>query len=159
MSTTNVLETLASVPQVKRRNTPVSYTPNSVCDEVDMTHIDAMLDREINFSRSESWSKLNAHIRTELLHKFADTHTVLHELNATELFTLKEMLSSNVSRGKLKRAKDVEYDQPLRVVRAIPALTFDKDLRIYSLRNLDPARVSTIKSLTPKRATTFAKQV
>jgi hypothetical protein len=141
----------------RRRTTPVSYTPNDTPahNEVDMSHIDAMLSREMTFAQTESWSKLSPYTRTSLLHAFADEHSATHNLNADELAALKELLSDSVSRGKLKRVKDVNYDQPARVVRAIPALTFDDTARIYSLRNMDPARVSTLKSLTPKRITTL----
>jgi hypothetical protein len=142
-------------PLARRRNTPNAFFTEPVSNEVDMSHIDAMLDSEMRFSKTETWSKLSPYMRTALLHTFADGYASTHNLNIAEIDALKDLLAASVSRGKLKRAKDVDYDQPNRVIRAIPALTFDETLRVYSLRNLDPARVSTLKSLTPKRTPTL----
>jgi len=50
----------------------------------------------------------------------------------------------------LCRVKDVIYDKINGVVKEIPALTYTKASKHFTLKNMDK-RVSTLKSLAPKK--------
>ena len=51
---------------------------------------------------------------------------------------------------KLSRVKDVIYDKVNGVVKEIPALTYTKLTKHFTLKNIDK-RISTLKSLAPKK--------
>jgi hypothetical protein len=56
-----------------------------------------------------------------------------------------------LNKNKLQKTKDVVYDKEKGVIQSIPALFFNVGNRAFTLKNLDVKRVSTLKSLTPKR--------
>jgi hypothetical protein len=55
------------------------------------------------------------------------------------------MIESNNS------TKDVIYDKEKGVIQSIPGLFFNTTNRAFTLKNMDAKRISTLKSLTPKR--------
>ena len=56
-----------------------------------------------------------------------------------------------LEKNKLQKTKDVVYDKELHSITSIPALLFNVNSRAFTLKIMDLKRVSTIKSLTPKR--------
>ena len=56
----------------------------------------------------------------------------------------------------MQRIKDVDYDKTLGVIKSIPALQYTKQTKHFTLKNLDK-RVSTLKSLPPKKLTSTSK--
>jgi hypothetical protein len=59
---------------------------------------------------------------------------------------------------KLQKAKDVTYDKSTHEIISIPALHFNQLSRNFTLKITDSKRVSTLKSLTPKRITEKNKE-
>jgi hypothetical protein len=59
-------------------------------------------------------------------------------------------LKDCLDKKKLSRVKDVIYDKEKGIVKDIPALTYTKSNKHFTLKNLDK-RVSTLKSLAPKK--------
>jgi hypothetical protein len=51
----------------------------------------------------------------------------------------------------LNKTKDVIYDKEKRDITSIPALHYNSVSRSFTLKITDTKRVSTLKSLTPKR--------
>jgi hypothetical protein len=70
-----------------------------------------------------------------------------------EIKTLKSFFVEALEKGKLQKTKDLHYDKEKREIVSIPALFFDNNNRNFTLKIIDAKRVSTLKSLTPKRAT------
>lgn len=128
---------------------------NPNCDEVNMEKMDAILDREKGTSRTDPWNKINDCTKVSLLTDFADKYSTDNALSAAETAALKQVFRLGVERNKLKRVKEVDYDKSAQIVRAVPILLFNTIDRTFTLRNIDPSRVSTLKSLTPKRAATL----
>jgi hypothetical protein len=60
-------------------------------------------------------------------------------------------LKDCLDRKKLQRVKDVIYDKTLGEIKEIPALSYNKSSNHFTLKNLDAKRVSTLKSLPPKK--------
>ena len=56
-----------------------------------------------------------------------------------------------MEKNKLQKTKDVYYDKELREIMSIPSLYFNQLNRNFTLKIMDAKRVSTLKSLTPKR--------
>ena len=67
----------------------------------------------------------------------------------TELLLL--FLKDCIERKKLQRVKDVNYDKTTGNIKDIPALTYVKTTKHFTLKNIDK-RVSTLKSLAPKKS-------
>jgi hypothetical protein len=66
---------------------------------------------------------------------------------------LKAFFIACLDNTQLQKAKDVIYDKNTKEITSIPALHFNKISRNYTLKITDSKRVSTLKSLTPKRIT------
>jgi hypothetical protein len=60
-------------------------------------------------------------------------------------------LKDCLDRKKLLRVKDVIYDKTNGSIKEIPALAYTKINKHFTLKNMDK-RVSTVKSLAPKKA-------
>ena len=63
---------------------------------------------------------------------------------------LKTFFKSCLDKNKLNKAKDVVYNKENRTIMSIPALHFNQSTKNFTLKLLDK-RVSTLKSLTPKK--------
>ena len=59
-----------------------------------------------------------------------------------------------LDKKKIYRVKDVLYDKETGLIKEIPALTFIKSTKHFTLKNLDK-RVTTQKSLPPKKSGTI----
>ena len=62
-----------------------------------------------------------------------------------------------MEKNKLQKTKDVQYNKDTREITAIPSLFLSPLNRNFTLKNMDSKRVSTLKSLTPKRVSETAK--
>lgn len=60
-------------------------------------------------------------------------------------------LKDCIDRKKLQRVKDVSYDKINGTIKEIPALSYVKSTKHFTLKNIDK-RVSTLKSLSVKKA-------
>jgi hypothetical protein len=117
----------------------------------DMNAIDQMLETEKNNNRTESWNKLNKTVKIQKLHSFAEKYGREEGLPVKEVKHLKTFFVECLEKNKLLKTKEVVYDRELRDITSIPALSFNVEKKNFTLRNLDAKRVSTLKSLTPKR--------
>ena len=61
-----------------------------------------------------------------------------------------EFLKDSLDKKKLCKVKDVIYDKINGIVKEIPALTYTKTNKHFTLKNMDK-RISTLKSLAPKK--------
>lgn len=129
------------------------------CDEVNMEKMDAILDREKGSVRTDPWNKINDFTKINLLSDFATKYGETHALSSIEIAALKRVFITGIERNKLKRVKEVDYDKTAQIVRSVPILAFNTIDRTFTLRNIDPSRVSTLKSLTPKRAATLKNPI
>jgi hypothetical protein len=59
-------------------------------------------------------------------------------------------LKDCLDRKKLQRVKDVTYDKSVGIIKEVPALSFNKLNKHFTLKNLDK-RVNTLKSLPVKK--------
>jgi hypothetical protein len=117
----------------------------------DFSNLDKFLDNERNNNKIEPWCKLDKTSKTKKLLEFANAYKLENELDDDEEECLIAFFKDSLERKKLQRVKDVIYDKETGVVKEIPALTYIRSNRHFTLKNVDKQRVSTIKSLPPKK--------
>jgi len=113
--------------------------------------IDSLLEKEKLHNKSEAWNKLDKTIKIQKLHIFAEKYGKENNLPVKDIKSLKAFFIDCLEKNKLQKTKDVTYDKEKREIISIPALFFNVSNRNFTLKILDAKRVSTLKSLTPKR--------
>lgn len=118
----------------------------------DLSNLDKFLEKEKNNNINEPWCKLNKTIKNKKLMEYVEIYSQENKLSADESSSLSNFLKDCLDRKKLQRVKDVVYDKENGKVKEIPALHYVKTNKHFTLKNVDK-RVSTLKSLAPKKAT------
>jgi len=113
--------------------------------------IDSLLEKEKLHNKSETWNKLDKTIKIQKLHIFSEKYGKENNLPVKDIKSLKSFFVDCLEKNKLQKTKDVNYDKEKREIVSIPALFFNVPNRNFTLKILDAKRVSTLKSLTPKR--------
>jgi hypothetical protein len=124
----------------------------------DLTNLDKFLEDNKTKNQNEPWSKLDKTIKTKKLLSFADNYCKEKSYTFEESKLLITFLKESLDRKRLQRIKDVDYDKTTGEIKDIPALHFNKATKHFTLKNLDK-RISTIKSLPPKKLRGTAKNV
>ena len=119
----------------------------------DLTYnaIDEILENEKQKNKSDPWNKLDKTVKIQKLHAFAEKYGKDNGLPVKEIKSLKQFFIGCLEKQKLQKTKDVVYDKEKKELISIPSLHFNADTHNFTLKNMDVKRVSTIKSLTPKR--------
>jgi len=115
--------------------------------------IDDLLEKEKQHNKTEIWIKLDKTIKIQKLHQFAEKYGKEHSLPIKDVKSLKTFFVSCLEKNKLNKTKDVVYTKESGEISAIPSLHFNQVSRNFTLKITDAKRVSTLKSLTPKRVT------
>jgi len=113
--------------------------------------IDSLLEKEKLHNKTETWNKLDKTVKIQKLHIFAEKYGKENNLPVKDIKSLKSFFIDCLEKNKLQKTKDVTYDKEKREIISIPALFFNVSNRNFTLKILDAKRVSTLKSLTPKR--------
>ena len=116
----------------------------------DMSNLEKFLENEKNNNNNEPWCKLNKTVKTKKLIDFVELYKKDKNLDEVECKILINFLKDCLDRKKLQRVKDVSYDKLNGTIKEIPALTYVKNIRHFTLKNIDK-RVSTLKSLSVKK--------
>lgn len=117
----------------------------------DNSNIDALLENEKQKNKSDSWNKLDKTVKTQKLHAFAEKYGKDNGYPVKEIKNMKMFFVDCLNKSKLQKTKEVIYDKESGEITAIPALYFNSSNHNFSLKIIDSKRVSTLKSLTPKR--------
>jgi len=128
--------------------TPVKETKSSS----DLTNLEKFLEDDKNNNQNEPWSKLDKTIKTKKMMSYSEEYAKKNNMTAEEETILRAFLKDCLDRKRLQRVKDVDYDKTTGEVKDIPSLVFNKTTNHFTLKNLDKQRVSTLKSLPPKKA-------
>jgi len=116
----------------------------------DLSNLEKFLENDKNNNKNETWSKLDKTVKTQKMTAFVDKYQSEKELNEEEKELMLSFLKSCLDRKKLQRVKDVVYDKTTGTIKDIPALSYNKSNKHFTLKNIDK-RVSTLKSLPPKK--------
>jgi hypothetical protein len=117
----------------------------------DFSNFDKFLENDKINSKNEPWSKLDKTIKTKKLLDFVEEYREKNNLDAEESILLINFFKDCLDRKKLQRVKDVSYDKENGIIKDIPALSYTKSTKHFTLKNMEK-RVSTIKSLPPKKS-------
>jgi hypothetical protein len=119
--------------------------------ETSQEEVDHILEKETLQNKSESWNKLNKTLKLQKLNIYADKYGSDQKYGSKEIKSLKQFFLDSLERGKLQKTKEVVYDKNTQMINEIPGLFFHPSNHNFTLRITDTKRVSTLKSLTPKR--------
>jgi hypothetical protein len=126
--------------------------------EMNLSNLDKFLEDEKVTNSNEPWSKLDKTCKIKKLLMFADTYKETKQLSEEEYSHLIAFFKDCLDKKKLQRVKDVIYDKNTGLVKDIPALFYNKQNNHFTLKNIDK-RVSTIKSLAPKKINSTFKNI
>jgi hypothetical protein len=115
-----------------------------------MNKIDEMLETEKKSMNSEPWNKLDKRLKIQKLHAYAEKYGKENSLPVKEVKGLKAFFSTCLTKDKLAKVKDVDYNKATGIINNIGGLAFNLTTRAFTIRNLEK-KVSTLKSLTPKK--------
>jgi len=118
----------------------------------DLSNLEKFLEDNKTNKQNEPWSKLDKTIKTKKLLQYTEEYAKKNNLTSEEESALYAFLKDSLDRKKLQRVKDVDYDKLTGEIKNIPALHFNKTTNHFTLKNIDK-RVSTLKSLPPKKGT------
>ena len=143
-------------PTSKYKN--ILNTQQTETDASDYKSIDDLLEKEKQHNKTEIWIKLDKTIKIQKLHQYAEKYGKEHSLPIKDVKSLKTFFISCLEKNKLNKTKDVAYNKENGEISAIQSLHFNQTNRNFTLKITDVKRVSTLKSLTPKRVTEKNKE-
>lgn len=98
-----------------------------------------------------TWNKLTKINKKNKLYQYAEKYAMENNYNANDLKMLKLFFLKTLDKGKLNKIKEVNYTVETQEIVSIPGLFFNQTTKNFTLRNMDPKHVSTLKSLpSPK---------
>jgi hypothetical protein len=122
-------------------------------EESTFSAIDQLLENEKQQNKKDAWNKIDKTVKIQKLHEFAEKYGKENGLPVKDIKGLKTFFSDSLDKGKLQKAKEVVYEKDKGIITSVPALFFNSTNRLFTLRITDTKRVSTLKSLTPKKVT------
>ena len=151
IANTEIIDECQDLKNIKYKTMLLNGAPlNETKSSNDLTNLEKFLETEKINNSNEPWCKLNKTIKTKKLIEFVEIYSKENKLNEDESKNLVVFLKDSLDKKKLLRVKDVIYDKIDGIVKEIPALTYTKSNKHFTLKNIDK-RVSTLKSLTPKK--------
>lgn len=138
------------------RSTPKMYNSTHYSStvfsktEMTMNAMDLMLEKEKNHNKTESWNKLDKTVKIQKLHLFAEKYGKEHGFPMKNVKILKAFFVDCLEKSKLSKTKDLVYDKEANEITSIPSLHFNSTNHSFTLKNMDPKRVSTLKALSAK---------
>jgi hypothetical protein len=116
----------------------------------DLSNLEKFLENEQNSNKNDPWCKLDKTIKTKKLIEYVILYKAENKLDEEESELLVLFFKDCLDRKKFQRVKDVIYDKATGLIKEIPALSYTKATKHFTLKNIDK-RVSTQKSLPVKK--------
>jgi hypothetical protein len=115
-------------------------------------NLDKFLENEKNSNENEPWCKLNKTIKIKKMTEYVlEIYKKTANLDDDECEKLIVFLKDCLDRKKLQRIKDVLYDKEKGMIKEIPALTYTRVTKHFTLKNIEK-RISTLKSLPQNKS-------
>jgi len=121
-----------------------------------LSNLEKFLEKEQNNNKNEPWCKLNKTNKTKKILEYTEIYANENNLDLSEKELLIEFLKDCLERNKLKKVKDVLYDNTNGIIKEIPSLHYTKTTKHFTLKNIEK-RVSTLKSLSMKKTNSTIK--
>lgn len=145
--TTPVVEVKKNRQYKQHSNSNANSVTNT--NSVTASNIDKILETEKQNNIKDTWNKLDKTLKIQKLNNFAMKYCQCSDLYDHKV--LIEFFKDALEHNKLQKKKDLNYDQNLHEIISIPSLSF-RDNEFF-INNVNRKRISTLKSLTPKRIT------
>ena len=98
------------------------------------------------------WNKHDNSNKIQRLHIFAEKYGNEKKFPVKQIKLLKVYFTDCIlHKNKLQKSKDVNYDKDTDSIISIPGLNYNNGSKSFTIRITDQKRVSTLKSLTPKK--------
>jgi len=120
-----------------------------LADTADMDTLNLFLENEKIYNTTEPWSKLDKTLKFKKMLVFVEKYKLEKFLSEEEKQEMIVFLRNCLDKKKLSRVKDVVYNKETGEIMDIPSLSYNKQLKHFTLKNMDK-RVSTLKSLPTK---------
>jgi hypothetical protein len=127
--------------------TPIKETKSTN----DLSNLEKFLENEKNNNKIEPWCKLDKTSKTKKLLSYVEIYKGTNNLDEEECKLLTVFLKDCLDRKRFQRVKDVIYDKTNGTIKDIPALSYIKNSKHFTLKNIDK-RISTSKSLAVKKS-------
>ena len=127
--------------------------PPTIKNDITIDDVDKILERERQQNKRDNWIKLDKTAKIQKLHIYAELYAKENSFASKSVKLLKSFFISCLDKNKLNKSKDVVYNKEEMKIVSIPALYFNKISHNFTIKILDTKRVSTLKSLTPKKIT------
>jgi hypothetical protein len=121
--------------------------------------VDQILEKEKQKNKNDHWNKLDKTMKIQKLHAFAEKYGRQNNFPVKEIKSLKTFFIDCLEKSKLQKNKEVNYDRETKEIVSIPSLFFNTSTHNFTLKIMDSKRVSTLKSLTPKRISEKNKDI
>jgi hypothetical protein len=146
-----VVEECLELKNIKYKTMLLSGAPlKETKSSNDLSNLEKFLENEQNNNKNDPWCKLDKTIKTKKLTEYVKLYKVENKLDDEESELLITFFKECLDRKKFQRVKDVIYDKTTGLIKEIPALTYTKATKHFTLKNIDK-RVSTQKSLPTKK--------
>lgn len=137
----------------RNNNIVVDISDNTIClDETINDVLNKVSVMESDTTIKIQWNKLENSTKIQKLHIFSEKYGREKNLPTKEIKLLKTYFTECIlHKNKLNKSKDVVYDKESGLITSIPGLNYNSTSKSFTIRVNDSKRVSTLKSLTPKK--------
>jgi hypothetical protein len=137
---------------IKYRGMLEHHNTNNMVNETteNMTNLDDFLEKEKQLNSNIPWAKLDKTIKIKKLNAYVDQYIQDNKLTVADNKSMNKYLKESLDKKLLNRVKDVIYDKETGNISSIPALSFNKVSRKFTLTR-NEKRAGTSKSLAPKK--------
>jgi hypothetical protein len=147
MSVVPVIVKKARKPYKQQTHGRITELTNT--STISASSIDNILENEKQQNIKDTWNKLDKTVKIQKLTMYATKYCDENKSDLYDTDILIKFFKSSLENNKLQKKKDIVYDNDFHKIISIPSLVFQ--VNCFILKNLDNKRVSTLKSLTPKR--------
>jgi hypothetical protein len=124
---------------------------NNVEDDNINNLLNTISNTDINI-KLKPWNKHDNSNKIQRLHIFAEKYGNEKKFPVKQIKLLKVYFTDCIlHKNKLQKSKDVNYDKDTDSIISIPGLNYNNGSKSFTIRITDQKRVSTLKSLTPKK--------
>jgi hypothetical protein len=151
-------EECIELKNIKYKSMLLNNNADEVVETVEnMSNLDHFLEGEKKNNSGEPWAKLDKTSKLLRFNEYAIHYCSENKYTDTDKNSLVGVLSSNLDRKKLLKAKEVLYDKEEGRIISIPSLVYSTSLKRFTLKRSDK-RQSTLKSLAPKKTKSGVNQ-
>jgi hypothetical protein len=121
-------------------------------EEININSIDELFASQSQASDLVPWNKVERSIKLRKLFQYAEKYATETAMNPKNLKSLKMFFTSSLNKGRLLKTKEVTYNVDTGIIDTIPGLQYNTNTKNFTIRNVEPKHVSTVKIKQKKPA-------